>query len=565
MEKSELNHLRQLLFNLDEDELNRIKRLLNYPNDLALAISKVLPEAVLFSIHDGERLTSALVPMIETVITRSVAKNPRLLADALYPVIGRSIRKSINEEFKKLLLTFNELIENTFSIQSLKWRYQAMVTGRKYSEVVISNTIKYKAEHVFLIHRESGLLLCDVHDEMNPSADPDAVSGMLKAITDFVHDSFAGTGDSELNLIEMADYQVLIEQGPHAIMAALVKGFTLDEYRELLQQTLEQIHKDYAASFQTFSGDTFIFDTSRELLSHCLKTEKKEAFAGKKSRIGLLVAIPVLAVLLFLAGRGIYHNWQWNQYIGQLQQSRLLMLSQHGKANRTYFVHGLILPGAQHPDQLLPAYHFPKTRFVSHWQLFLPGSNQIVSHYLDAQLGIPPGVRIEVRADSVFLSGTTYPAWKEKFDAYMLNNFSWFTIVNDPLTIIDDKVLMSMLTDFQQQHLYFKMGTTELTSESEQELDRLAVKLQSIVTVSESLSKKLEVSIAGYADQYGDASYNRFLSAKRAGYVIEELTERGIPGDLFNFEGKGVLESSETIPADQRRRVDFILTIASHD
>lgn len=555
------------MLNLDQGELDKLKKLLNYPNDLAIEIAKVLPEAVLFSIHESERLSTALIPMVETIITRSVAQNPRLLADALYPVIGRSIRKSINEEFKKLLLTFNELIENTFSSSALKWRYQSVVTGRKYSEIVITNTIKYKAEHVFLIHKETGLLLCEVHDELTASADPDMISGMLKAITDFVHDSFENTANSELNLIEMQEYQVLIEQGPHAIIAALVKGFTLEEYREILLDTLEKIHDQYATSFTSFNGDTFIFDTSRDLLTKCLKTEKKEEFVSKKSRIGLVVALPILAIVLFFAGRSIYFRFQWNKYVDRLKQSELVLLSQHGKSHGAFYVHGMILPGATHPDSLLNDFDFPKDRFKSSWHFYLPGDQQMVQSFLTENFEIPKEITIEVEKNVVRLKGMATTVWLEKFTDFLNINLSWYTLDRKNLEVISLADLKSRIKTINQTFLYFNLGAVELTDQSKKDLLEMINELKILFIEADLISNKLAIHINGYADRIGDVQYNQILSSNRAGFVKDQLIQNGISEEILEVEGKGILEGPNQLTPDQRRRVNLVLTLTpkNHD
>lgn len=561
MESTEINRLRQLLLNLDKDELDKLKRLLNYPNDLALEISKILPEAVLISIHEGEKLSTALIPMIETVITRSVAQNPKLLADALYPVIGRSIRKSINEEFKKLIQTFNELIENTFSYRSLKWRYQALVTGRKYSEVVLSNTIKYKAEHVFLIHKETGLLLSEVHDEMSRSADPDMVSGMLKAITDFVHDSFQDTGSSELNLIEMENYQVVIEQGPHAIIASLVKGFTLDTYRDILLKTLEQIHDEYNSSLIDFNGDTYLFEPSRDLLAQCLKTEKKEEFVSKKSKIGMLVAVPILAGLLFLAGRSIYFNTQWKSYIDELGKKENILISHFGKDKRSYFVHGLIMPGSVHPDSLLGKYNFRKTNFLSSWHFYLPGDNKVLYTYIDQQSTIPDDLEVSILNQTIVIKGKVSEEWLSSLEKFVNEMLPWFNVNTLETVIVNQNSVQKSVEEFMKSYLYFDLGKMELTEESHSELNQIALNIQDILLDANRIQRKIKIKVSGYADQFGDEEFNQRLSLSRAEYIMSELVNLGVPEELISPVGKGVLTDGEALTDDEKRRVAFEMHI----
>lgn len=562
METSEITRLRKLLLNLDDAELLKLKKLLNYPSDLAIELAKVLPEAVLFAAHENERLSTALVPTIENIITRSVAQNPNLLANALYPIIGRSIRKSINEEFKKLLLTFSELIENTFSLQALKWRYQALVTGRKYSEVVISNTIKYKAEHLFLIHRKTGLLLCDVHDEISRTADPDTISGMLKAITDFVHDSFENVGDSNLNLIELEDYQVIIEQGPYAILASLVRGYIIDNYRNLLEETLEKVHQEYNSSLSSFSGDTFMFEPSRELLKKCLVTEKKEAYQKKKNmNIGIAVVIPIIIILLLWGGRAIYFKMEWQKYIRSLETSENILLSQYGKNDGAYYVQGLIMPGTQHPDSLQMAYHFPKKGFSSKWRLYFPGETILVHSFLESNLGKPKGLTMKVGHQKIVLSGWCEKLWFDEFTRLMHDSLPWFTVEDSKLRIVDQNELVEQVDRFNQIHLYFENGNYKLVPTSEAEFEKQINVLARLITQLENIGRGYKLVINGYADRLGDPTFNMLISQKRAESVAKRLIDAGIAGEHIKVVGCGIMTDSTGLKGAQMRRVDFNLTI----
>lgn len=109
------------------------------------------------------------------------------------------------------LETFNQLLEQSLSPRSIRWRFDAWRTGRKYSEVVLMKTLVYQVEQVFLIHRETSLLLQHVVSKNAIVKDPDMVSSMLSAIQDFMADSF--TDESSLNALRLGELSVLIEQG----------------------------------------------------------------------------------------------------------------------------------------------------------------------------------------------------------------------------------------------------------------------------------------------------------------------------------------------------------------
>jgi hypothetical protein len=57
-------------------------------------VSRVLPDAIALRATDPQ-LSKALAPSIEIAVTASVRRDPRPLADALFPVMGPAIRKAI--------------------------------------------------------------------------------------------------------------------------------------------------------------------------------------------------------------------------------------------------------------------------------------------------------------------------------------------------------------------------------------------------------------------------------------------------------------------------------------
>ena len=58
-----------------------------------------------------------------------------------------------------MLESLNTTLEHSLSWRSLRWRLDARRTGKSFAEIVLLNTLVYRVEQVFLIHRPSGLLL----------------------------------------------------------------------------------------------------------------------------------------------------------------------------------------------------------------------------------------------------------------------------------------------------------------------------------------------------------------------------------------------------------------------
>ena len=146
-----------------------------------------------------------------------------------------------------------------FRFEALKWRIEALRTGRPFGEIVLMRSLRYRVEQVFLIHRETGLLLQHVARSGQGVQDSDLVSGMLTAIQDFVRDSFTGTSGKEIETIELGEFNLWIQHGPAAILAVVVSGTPPPELRFLLERTLERVHADYATPLASFQGDAAAF------------------------------------------------------------------------------------------------------------------------------------------------------------------------------------------------------------------------------------------------------------------------------------------------------------------
>lgn len=264
-----LSELRSLLIRPEQVKLEELDRRLTSPESLAEQVGGVLAHAVALRGSPDSKLALVLRPIIEDAIRSSVSSNPRFFADILYPVMGPAIRKSMAEALRAMMESLNYSLETTFSWKYIKWRWEAVRTGRSFAEVVMLHTLVYRVEQLFLLHRESGVVLRHLAAEGIVAQDADLVSGMLTAIQDFVHDSFGG-GEGSLESFRVGDLGVWIEQAPRTVLAAVVRGNPPSELSTLLRTQLESIELQYVAALDRFDGDTGHFEASVDLLRPCL-------------------------------------------------------------------------------------------------------------------------------------------------------------------------------------------------------------------------------------------------------------------------------------------------------
>ena len=185
-----LKELRNLLLGEEQRQITALQERLDDPTLRSRETSSVVAEAIRLRREQGGEtaLREALAPSVEASLKESIRKDASVLADVLFPVMGPAIRKSVAESIRAMLESFNRALESSLSIQGIKWRLEALRTGRSYAEVVLLRTLLYRVEQVFVIHKKTSLLLLHAVGPDVAAQDADMVTGMLSAIQDFVGD-----------------------------------------------------------------------------------------------------------------------------------------------------------------------------------------------------------------------------------------------------------------------------------------------------------------------------------------------------------------------------------------
>jgi OmpA family len=363
-----LAELRAILLGPDRAAWEAMRQRLDNPSQRAEDVAGVLAEAVRLRSRQHSpgqsdvKLRRALQPLLEEALQLSVQSNPRMLADALFPIFGKAIRKAITSELEGMLQALSQTLEQSFSWRSLQWRWESFSSGKPYTEIVLLRSLLYRVEQVFLIHRSSGLLLQHVAASSLPKAetkDPEMVSGMLTAIQDFVRDSVSGAGSETLETIRMGEIEVVLAYGTDAILAGFVRGVAPNKLNRVLQDTLDAIEQKKAEALHTFSGDTSRFDSCRPQLQACLLGGGKPDQPASTSwgARALLFGLPALLVLA-LAGWWIYTaaiERRWMDFAQSLEGHPGIVLTHAEKRGSKFYIAGLRDPLATDPASLLPA------------------------------------------------------------------------------------------------------------------------------------------------------------------------------------------------------------------
>ncbi|MEO8576488.1 MAG: OmpA family protein [Gemmatimonadales bacterium] len=369
---SELDALRKLLIGPEQTRIEELSDELRSKDLSAEHIADVLPEAIALSGSSGDQLGRALAPTIDTALRESIRRDPREVASAIFPVLGPAIRKAIAEAMSGLVRSINSAVEQSLSIKGLKWRFEAWRSGVPYPQVVLKHALVYRVEQVFLIHAETGLLLEHVSARDLVVQEAELVSSMLSAIQDFVRDSFMPGEGATLRTFSVGEHTVQVEAGPRALLAVVIKGQAPDGVLTKQQDTLETVHLEFASQLADFNGDSAPFLPARPLLEDCLETVlTTDQSAEKRRGAWLKWAIPLLLVILVIAGFLIRSSMRWNRGLAALRAEPGIVVVDASRSLGGWSISGLRDPLARDPRAVLGSADVGNPSLDGDWEGYL--------------------------------------------------------------------------------------------------------------------------------------------------------------------------------------------------
>ena len=409
-----LEQLRRLVLGREIEVLSRLSEVMDDPERLAAAIGRVLPTAIARATSDA-RLGHVLAPAMEKATESSIRSDPHKLVNILYPLIVPAIRKSIGETIDATFQSLNQSLKYSLTWRGLKWRWEAWRTGTSFAEVVLKHTLVYQVEHVFLIHRHTGLLIAHVAAENAASQDPQLVSSMLVAIQDFVKDSFSGAEQQGLDTLRLGELRLWSEQGPFATLVAVIRGDPPEALHDTLRSALSRIHAERHQALESFDGDSSGFTDVEAQLSECVALGQK---APPRVSLRWLVGLGwLLPLLLFAAAWGVrwWHDQRlWEGYLERLRAQPGIVITQASQRDGKFLVAGLRDPLAIDPQLVLRQAEMDPTRVVTSFVPYQGLDPESVLRRLKATLDPPPGVTLAVDGGRIVAQGSAPRSWLER-------------------------------------------------------------------------------------------------------------------------------------------------------
>ena len=479
--------LRALLVGPEELQIRKLQQRLDDPGRRAEEISAVLAEAFHIRAGRDHQLRKALQPTVEEAIITSVRRDPRVLTDSLFPIIGRTIRRALAASLEGMVESLNSTLEQSISLRGLGWRIDALRSGKSFAEIALLRSLRYRVEQVFLIHKETGLLLCHEVADAAVVKDADMVSGMLTAIQDFVRDSFASVAADEVESMQVGEVNVLIQHGPSALLACVIRGVAPRGLRAVFQNALEHVHQDHGTDLQQFQGDTAPFQASSPHLKTCLlglmPAERRSSFRYAWAAVAIVFLVAAGWVVM-----SVQAQRRWNVFLEKLREQPGIVVTAAESNRGRYVVAGLRDPLSSDPTLALAEVGIPNDAVTFRWTPYLS-------------------------VDPAFSGVREYDGRKQTVE---------------------------------QSRLFFKTGSAEVTPDAALTAAR---GIRDLLGSAERIGRKVRIEIAGHCDPQGTESLNAKLSQQRADQVLQYLVQLGIPSDSLAATGRGTSEPLSPFPS----------------
>ena len=555
----QMREIRELVLGKDGQHVTQTLK-----DNARVLVSEVFSEAL----HDRESqdgsVNKVLLPLVEKSVEKSVAANSEKFVGYLYPLVGSLVRKSVSAFITELLEKTNTLIENSLTIKGLTWRFKAWQSGVTFSQYAASHTFAFRVEQVFLIHRETGLLLNSVSLGLELEADADMVSSMLTAINDFVSDSFStNTGKIEQNLdvVRTEDFTLLLKKGPKASVVAAITGNMPQGVANQLQKTLEEIHKLYDKELDNFNGDSIPFNNSEQQLRDCLMTVlKPESSRNKRPWMAWTVVLLLLIGFSFL----LVKRWQSHELMDQvslIDKASGILLTQIDTLGLEKIQFEVLRdPAALSIPEWLEQHSIDSNLVIYKERAYLSLDPSLIKHKTELVVARFPTVAVDwvdnlpefsgklTNLNKLLLQGELAKLIGLNFQATLLDGLiiegTENKAANDPELI--RAILDLNIAKIDRVSIAFEPGQSDVSDQALEKLIEIKQQFTNLIEVAEQQELSIGLIIMGASDTVGTTSFNKILSQKRADNVKLKLQELGIAASRLNAIGLGVIELKTT-------------------
>jgi OOP family OmpA-OmpF porin len=546
--------LRTLLLSPEQTQLDEIRERLDNRGIQPREISRVLPEAFAMRGETDQHLSNVLTPYVENGFVAAVRKSPRAIVDAIAPIMGPAIRQAIARALQSMTQSFNRSLDESLSLRGIRWRLEAWQTGRPLAEVVLLHTLRYQVEQVFLIHRETGLLLHHAAADGAVVQDQHVVSGMLTAIQNYVRDSFGASQDQTLDQFQVGEWTVWIEQGSQAYVAVVIRGTPPVTLREELRDALDRIHAEQADALTHFDGDAAPFKATRTYLESCVQAHYESPRQHGPLKGWILVGI-ILVVTAWMGWMAYQSHTRWSNLLAQLRAEPGIVVTNANSMWSEYRLEGL-----RDPSAIIVEAGIDPSTVTAVWSLFYALDPQLIATRAQSMLQPPNSVQLHVDGDVLIATGSASMEWarETKRLAALVPGITHYRDEGLATVSIPD-----LLNRINRTVIHFRLGSVSVEPSERSVLSAVAAGLHDLDQAASRSGHRVKLEILGSADETGPAALNLQLSKQRAQAVLAVLGGEHL-GVVTTVTGRSLDRRGSATEFSAQRIVTIQASVAVH-
>ncbi len=262
-------------------------------------MANIIPGAISKQIADKpQEVIQAMAPAMGESIKEQIRLEKDSMVDALYPVIGNTISKYMGEVVKQI----NSKVESALSVEGIKRKVRAKMRGVSEAELILQESMPFKIQAIFLIHKGSGLVMSEAQPSNREKLEGDMLAGMLTAIRSFANEcSISTENTSELTEIQYENSKIMMEVAGYCYLSVIVEGEVTKEFIKRIKNTLGIIILNYGYSnfIKEYDGDEdTIPQAVHDLLDALLNYQ--EVKDGQKSSTPFTLLIILMSILALI-------------------------------------------------------------------------------------------------------------------------------------------------------------------------------------------------------------------------------------------------------------------------
>jgi len=268
--------------------------------------------------HDSARLSQSLQHVIGPAISKEIASNKNAMIDTLYPIMGGMISKYVTQAIKEMMEKINNKIEDGLSFDKYRRKIKSKITGVSETELLLEESNNALISSLFVLEKESGMLIAEAHFEDKEIDDPHMVASMASAIKDFINDWMQSKKkQSEIQILSYGNATLYIESAGSVYIIAFLDTEPDHELRSDINIFFASVVKEYAAFFQKFDGDDSVEEIGE--LSKKMKVYLHTQQIAEKSSLDISTQNPVKYIviafgIILLIALGYYTKDKYIEY-----------------------------------------------------------------------------------------------------------------------------------------------------------------------------------------------------------------------------------------------------------